>query len=165
MPNNRFQASGHAQQPSSYSTSREVTSYVNLTETVGEERESENVEMLTAMMGDLDPNVARRVLRKCNGDVQKAATAILEGDRGEVTAWSSQVTPTPPSLPEHKAPPSSVIDLTTDDDELSRALEASLLPQNNTKFGPSDRAPNPDWAMVPSNVRWSLGNYYFGSYH
>jgi hypothetical protein len=47
--------------------------------------EQESVDFLTAMMGDAvsDPAVARRVLRKCDGDVQKAATAILEGDRGE----------------------------------------------------------------------------------
>jgi len=43
------------------------------------------VENLTAMMGDAASNadIARRVLRKYDGDVQKAATAILEGDRGE----------------------------------------------------------------------------------
>lgn len=47
------------------------------------EQESD-VEFLTSMMGDAipDPEIARRVLRKCDGDVQKAATAILEGDRG-----------------------------------------------------------------------------------
>jgi hypothetical protein len=49
------------------------------------QEEQESVDILTAMMGDAvsDPEVARRVLRKCDGDVQKAATAILEGDRGE----------------------------------------------------------------------------------
>jgi hypothetical protein len=45
--------------------------------------EQESVDTLTAMMGASDPEVARRVLRKYDGDVQKAATAILEGDRGE----------------------------------------------------------------------------------
>lgn len=45
-----------------------------------------------------------------------------------------------------------VIDLTGDDDEdLSRALQASLQDQGTT-FGPSDRAPDPNWAVVPSNV-------------
>jgi hypothetical protein len=45
-----------------------------------------------------------------------------------------------------------LIDLTTDDDEdLSRALKASLQDQGST-FGPSERAPDPNWAMVPSNV-------------
>lgn len=49
-------------------------------------QEQESVDFLTTMMGDTvsDPSeVARRVLRKCDGDVNKAATAILEGDRGE----------------------------------------------------------------------------------
>jgi hypothetical protein len=48
-------------------------------------KEQESVDHLMAMMGDSisDPEVARRVLRKCDGDLQKAATAILEGDRGE----------------------------------------------------------------------------------
>jgi hypothetical protein len=47
--------------------------------------EQDLVENLTAMMGDAASNadIARRVLRKYDGDVQKAATAILEGDRGE----------------------------------------------------------------------------------
>lgn len=49
-----------------------------------------------------------------------------------------------------KAP---VIDLTGDEDDadLSRALKASLEDQGPT-FGPSDRAPDPNWAVVPSNV-------------
>jgi|ERR1700722_3346610 len=146
---NKPPGSGNSQ-ISPHPMSREITSYTNSAEYQEEER---NVDNLTAMMGDLDPNVARRILRKCNGDVQKAATAILEGDRGEAASWSSQITPTPPSLPERKAA-QSVIDLTSDDhdDELSRALEASLLPQSMTTFGPSDRAPHPDWAIVPSNA-------------
>ena len=49
-----------------------------------------------------------------------------------------------------------MIDLTKDDDdkELARALQASLEDQGgSTTFGPSNRAPDPNWAMVPSNVR------------
>jgi len=128
-----------------------MTGYLTAAQTENEVLEHENVELLAGMMGDLDPEVARRVLRKCNGDVQKAATAILEGDRGEATSWPLKHTK-PPTHPERKAPPSSVIDLTSDDDDLSRALEASLQSQDGTKFGPSERAPNADWAMVPSNV-------------
>lgn len=62
-----------------------------------------------------------------------------------------------------------MIDLTVEDDEdLSRALKASLQDQGPTfgpgtlftaslqdqgpTFGPSERAPDPNWAMVPSNV-------------
>ena len=49
--------------------------------------EEENVTFLTSMMGDGDPEIARRVLRKHNGDVQKAATSILEGDTGAEDPW------------------------------------------------------------------------------
>ena len=57
------------------------------------------------------------------------------------------------SKPERDA----VIDLTEDDGsvELKRALEASLSTaayQSSSQFRPSDRAPDPNWAMVPSNV-------------
>ena len=51
----------------------------------------------------------------------------------------------------------TVIDLTGDDGnvELKRALEASLSTSAyppSSQFRPSDRAPDPNWAMVPSNV-------------
>jgi hypothetical protein len=52
----------------------------------------------------------------------------------------------------------TVIDLTGDDGnaELKRALEASLstsaYPPSSSQLRPSDRAPDPNWAMVPSNV-------------
>jgi hypothetical protein len=51
----------------------------------------------------------------------------------------------------------NVIDLTGDDEkvELRRAVHASLSPSygpHGSQFGPSDRAPDPNWAMVPSNV-------------
>jgi hypothetical protein len=50
-------------------------------------REEESITFLTSMMGDGDPEIARRVLRKHNGDVQKAATSILEGDTGAEDPW------------------------------------------------------------------------------
>jgi hypothetical protein len=51
----------------------------------------------------------------------------------------------------------NVIDLTGEDDnELRRAVKASLFTDpygpHESQFGPSDRAPDPNWAMVPSNV-------------
>jgi hypothetical protein len=49
--------------------------------------EEEKVTFLTSMMGDGDPEIARRVLRKHNGDMQKAATSILEGDTGVEDPW------------------------------------------------------------------------------
>jgi hypothetical protein len=54
-----------------------------------EVNEEENVTFLTSMMGDGDPEIARRVLRKHNGDIQKAATSILEGDTGVEDPWPS----------------------------------------------------------------------------
>ena len=46
------------------------------------------------------------------------------------------------------------IDLTGDDEseDLKRAMAMSLEDTAPT-FGPSNRAPDPNWAMVPSNVR------------
>lgn len=44
----------------------------------------------------------------------------------------------------------AIIDL-TGDEELSQALQASLN-EPNPNFGPSNRAPDPQWAMVSSNV-------------
>lgn len=42
---------------------------------------SESLEFLIAMMGDnIDRNVARRVLDKFNGDVEKAADSLLSGE-------------------------------------------------------------------------------------
>ncbi|KAI0252842.1 hypothetical protein BJV78DRAFT_271770 [Lactifluus subvellereus] len=136
---------------------------------VGEE---ENVTFLTSMMGDGDPEVARRVLRKHNGDVQKAATSILEGDTGAEESWPadfgsltdvsiSVVGPStpPPSKPEKDK---TIIDLTGDDErELRHAIEASLAPStygsSASQLRPSERAPDPSWAMVPSNVEQSSG--------
>jgi hypothetical protein len=51
--------------------------------------EEESVAILTSMMGDCDPEMVRRVLRKHNGEMQKAATAILEGDTGAEDQWPS----------------------------------------------------------------------------
>jgi hypothetical protein len=54
-----------------------------------EDSEEGNVTFLTSMMGDGDPEIARRVLRKYHGDVQKAATSLLEGDTGAEDTWPS----------------------------------------------------------------------------
>jgi hypothetical protein len=150
--------------------------------------EDENVTFLTSMMGNGDPDIARRVLRKHNGDVHKAATSILEGDTGAEDSWptnfgnqvdvpASVTGPTTPprkqndihspmqtlrtliaSKPERDK---SIIDLTGDEEnsELRRALEASLSTSAYgppaSQFRPSERAPDPNWAMVPSNVCFS----------
>ncbi|KAL5514775.1 hypothetical protein ACEPAG_2091 [Sanghuangporus baumii] len=140
------------------------------------------VQLLQGMMGDdLDADVARRVLAKHNNDIQAAASAILEGDRGEdfnsVNTWSNEDsfdtgaggsgalnvprrTNTPRITPEPGQPSTAgdVIDLTTDNDsDLSRALQLSLEQEQSQRmegnFRRTDRAPDPNWAMVPSNVQ------------
>jgi len=131
-----------------------------------EAKEFENIEMLiTVMDGAVDHEMARRVLRKFDGDVDKAASAMIEGDRGEETQSSlwmshsqmeiSQPRPVPPPRPNSPIN----IDLTGDDnDELSRAMQASLgtVSQEGPQFGPSERPADPNWAMVPSNVGQSV---------
>jgi hypothetical protein len=135
-----------------------------------EAKESNNIELLITLMdGSVDHEVARRVLRKFDGDVEKAASAMIEGDRGEDTQsslWSShsqmeinQPRPLPPPAIRPNSPIN--IDLTGDDDhndELSRALKASLetASQEGPMFGPSKRPADANWAMVPSNVGQSV---------
>lgn len=122
-----------------------------------ETREEETVDMLTGLMGDgFDREVARRILRKYGGDADKAAGALLEGERGEeftgsgpaiqgtggsTSGWSTGQTQTQTPLsqtPQTRlvdAPPSAlagrpntpVIDLTLDDDpDLQRAMHESM---------------------------------------
>jgi hypothetical protein len=70
--------------------------------------EEDNVTFLTSMMGDGDPEIARRVLRKHNGDMQKAATSILEGDTGAEDPWPSDfssLTDVPISVAGPSTPP------------------------------------------------------------
>jgi len=55
-------------------------------------------------------------------------------------------------------PSSSVIDLTADDEELTRAIQMSMEDSSQAapKFTPSERAPNPDWQMVRSIISRKL---------
>ncbi|CDO71510.1 hypothetical protein BN946_scf184910.g9 [Trametes cinnabarina] len=122
-------------------------------------QEASEIELLNAMMGGtLDPVHALRVLRKHNNNLDKAATALLEGDTGEgesnpyadLPNLEPLDTPTVgPRTPPPSRPEKPVIDLTKDDDdgELARALQASLEDQPPA-FGPSNRAPDPNWAMA-----------------
>ena len=61
-------------------------------------------------------------------------------------------------------PEDNVIDLTGDDDsELAKAMAASLQDNQegaSTTFGPSNRAPDPNWAMVSSNVNVSSRHFF-----
>ena len=199
-------------------------------------REEETVDTLTGLMGDgFDREVARRILRKYGGDVEKAAGALIEGERGEelvgslpatqsagasASTWSAgptqsqSQTQTQTSTPQTRLdapsaalagrPNTPVIDLTLDDDpDLQRAMQESMSTlhsgsqsqmqayapsyaqaqaqlqaqslaqmyapsqgqgQGQTTnqaqsqperpvFGPSERPPDPNWAVVPSHVR------------
>lgn len=110
--------------------------------------------MLMGMMGGGAPlDQVLRVLRKHKGDVQKAADAILSGDNGEEPPlWQSTLaqdsTPAyrdPPTTPTNNAlalSGTSVIDLTAEGTDFT----------SNTKFGPSERAPDPGWQMVTTAV-------------
>ncbi|KAG5644018.1 hypothetical protein DXG03_009233 [Asterophora parasitica] len=135
------------------------------------EEEDGAVEMLTGMMGgDVGHDIARRVLQKHKWDVQKAADAMLEGDRGveEPPTWqntiqNSQVdTPAYRNLnpssssgnlnaldPQPSAP--TVIDLTADDSDLNRSWQLNQA-QHEVKFGPTERPPDPSWQMVTTNA-------------
>ncbi|EPQ51958.1 hypothetical protein GLOTRDRAFT_48407 [Gloeophyllum trabeum ATCC 11539] len=133
-----------------------------MTSTAISPEEQENVEFLTSMMapGDVDAEVARRLLLKHGNDIQKAAYAMLEGDRAE----EYQAGPRSPpreyrcmcslTLPASK-PEKDVIDLTADEEsEMEAAIKMSMeadLRQHQQQFGPSNRAPDPNWAMVASN--------------
>ncbi|TFY68606.1 hypothetical protein EVJ58_g910 [Rhodofomes roseus] len=121
------------------------------------QKEQEDVEMLMGLMGNaVSAEVAFKVLRKHKGDMDKAASALIEGDVGETS--SAMDTPLSwaggSAVQGPRTPP--LIDLTADDEdkELSRALQASLE-DTGTQFGPSNRAPDPNWAVVPSNVATS----------
>ncbi|KZP12925.1 hypothetical protein FIBSPDRAFT_869788 [Athelia psychrophila] len=121
--------------------------------------EQESIEVLTSLMGDGDPEVARRVYRKFNGDMNRAATAILEGDTGESEPGTAQRPGTPMTGLAPHAPanvfepppplkPSPVIDLTGDDDaEMARALQVSLETPSNTQIGPSERSKD-EWQVA-----------------
>ncbi|KDR77055.1 hypothetical protein GALMADRAFT_155717 [Galerina marginata CBS 339.88] len=133
-----------------------------------EQAEKDNGDLL-ASIANVDGEIARRVLRKHNGDMEKAADALFAGDRAEVWETKHRTTPeqmyldgrnnnSTSSLPALAPLPStSVIDLTADDDDINRAIqmsmqESSQQTQSQPHFGPSERAPHPEWQMVRSNA-------------
>jgi len=136
-----------------------------------EKQEKENSDYLASVV-NVDTSIARRMLRKHNGDVAKAADAILAGDLGGGDAWESQHRTTPEPMYSQDGldkatptassivtpiPSSSVIDLTADDEELTRAIQMSMEDSSQVpKFTTSQRAPHPDWQMVRSNVMYNL---------
>ncbi|TFK75592.1 hypothetical protein BDN72DRAFT_757458 [Pluteus cervinus] len=119
------------------------------------------------MGGGVDPELARKVLRKFNGDIQRAAEAILNNEIPEDNDpyWTSGST-SQQTLPASN----SVIDLTEEEDyrqgrPLTRERSETSVrvradpPSNRTiKFAPTDRAPDPNWQMVPANVKVEMGH-------
>ena len=130
------------------------------------QQEQDGVELLAGMMGgNVGLEEARRVLRKHKGDVQKAADAMLGGDRGQQEEGSSTqdnksfVEPAASSSGTRQAVQTqgssgNVIDLTAEDDYTRPNRWENLRSrQQEVKFGPSERPPDPAWQMVPtSNV-------------
>ncbi|KAJ3567931.1 hypothetical protein NP233_g6045 [Leucocoprinus birnbaumii] len=121
--------------------------------------ETEQVNFLLEMMGDfVSRTEALGVFRKHKGNVERAADAIINGDRGEDYNWDGSQSTAPPGylqstqqigLQPLKPSNSGVIDLTGSDDELNRAMAMSL--ETETTFGPSNRPPDSNWAMVPTD--------------
>ncbi|KAI0340340.1 hypothetical protein BDW22DRAFT_1360280 [Trametopsis cervina] len=127
--------------------------------------EQGKVQQIIEIMGDgCDSGRALTFLRRNGGNVEKTLSALLDSaadsapttstlnDYSELRAAAAGV------VAPHNTSPSQmdqapVIDLTAadEDENLSRALKASLEDQAPT-FGPSERAPDPNWAVVPSNV-------------
>jgi len=123
--------------------------------------ETGQVDFLLEMMGDsVSRTEALRVYRKHKGNVERAADAMVNGDRGGDYDWDpsqsaaaySQISPQP------SKPSNTVIDLTGSDDELQRAMAMSL--EREPTFGPSNRPPDSNWAMVTTNVNSDM--FYHG---
>jgi len=88
--------------------------------------ESEQVDFLLEMMGDsVRRTEALRVYRKHKGNVERAADAMVNGDRGEDYNWECGESGAVYSQDSgQRVQP--VIDLTGSDDELQRAMAMSL---------------------------------------
>jgi len=88
--------------------------------------ESGQVDFLLEMMGDsVRRTEALRVYRKHKGNVERAADAIVNGDRGEDYNWECGESGAAYSQ-DNGQRVQPVIDLTGSDDELQRAMAMSL---------------------------------------
>jgi hypothetical protein len=111
----------------------------------------ENVQQLQAIMADAcSTDAIRKVLQKHNGNLEKALDALMVGDTGA----DDDIPPLEPiDTNMGDSTSSQVIDITNDDDQnMKRAIQMSME-NNNVRFGPSTRSPDPNWQMTLSNVR------------
>ncbi|KAH6910678.1 hypothetical protein BKA70DRAFT_90896 [Coprinopsis sp. MPI-PUGE-AT-0042] len=107
--------------------------------------DEEEIQLLSSL-ANVDADTARRVYQKHNGDMTKAADALLGGDTGSEDHWSQRQNTrqnTPEGIMVTKST-TTTIDLTSD----SSAYQTVPV----SSFGPSTRAPDPNWQIVSSNA-------------
>jgi len=140
------------------------------------------IDMLRGLLGDdFDPELAKKALAKHNGNLEAAAAALLDKENFDDETLPSyshsehnsrvrdaQLTRALMNTPvaglstnivQRAKDQDVVIDLTgehEEDPELNRAIQLSMEGDREPVFRRSDRAPNPNWAVVPSNVSSSL---------
>lgn len=109
----------------------------------------EMVETLVAMMGDVDRDFARKVLQYYNGDIDKAADALLGGE-----AHTLNLSPPPGNLEDYadyaSAPRQPVPSLSKTDNDMFSAPSPNKDVVDLTKD--DSVPPKQEWAMVRSNV-------------
>lgn len=135
--------------PSSRASATGYFAMASTSESTFEDR----VQQLQNMMGDSkSPEVIRKVLKKYNGDIEKAVDALFSGETGVEEDEIPPLEPVPIVQMDDIQPDNRIIDLTKDDDnDMKRAIEMSMQ-TNNVRFGPTERDPHPDWQMTISNV-------------
>ncbi|KIJ37108.1 hypothetical protein M422DRAFT_33959 [Sphaerobolus stellatus SS14] len=132
--------------------------------TLSSEEQEGAVQLLLSVVPSCTEAFARQQLVKFNWDIERAATALLDTaitndqiqsggtsamrfdveDVDEFRGALNAASPTP-------ARPNSVIDLTNEDEDTSKAIAASM--ETAPAFGPSNRDDKEQqWAMVPSNA-------------
>jgi hypothetical protein len=105
----------------------------------------DDVQLLSSL-ANVDADTARRVYQKHNGDMTKAADALLGGDTGSEDHWSQRQN-TRQNTPEGVMITKST---TTTIDLTGESSAYQTVPVSS--FGPSERAPDPNWQIVSSNV-------------
>lgn len=117
--------------------------------------DDDHIQMLCSAF-DCDADVAKKVLEKYNGDVDKAGAAILDGDTGDpVQSWPASSQPrnnTPDRSYYDSAPPTITIGPQQPGASQSTVDLTGQTDLSVTNFRPTDRAPHPDWQVVPSDV-------------